>query len=443
VAITCPSCRHSIEVPPDVDPQSVKCANCGARVPGAAEPTSVTTFTPQATAGETPGTRPSASAITALVCSLIFFIPLVTQVLGLAFGVYALTRRSAKDRARGAAWAGIVLSLLIGAGWTLLLVNFSTTLTGGFRGTPYGGYWRGPTGHRETNECIARRTKIQSALEALDPALAAYRRDMGRWPQRLDDLTPTYLRESILDSIDRDRTPTAARLVTFLADLDPAHDSLDKVVAYSVRLDCDDFGEKLNQPQRIVLLLGGQVATRDAATVNRELTDRGHPPTDEQGDAPMALTIDTPAFDHHARVPVRYTGDGDDVSPPLAWSGLPDGTKELALICDDPDAPTPQPWVHWLLYKIPADATGLPENVPGLERLTQPAGALQGKNSWGRIGYGGPAPPRGHGLHHYHFTVYALDAILDAQPGLDKKQLLSAMQEHILGQGEIIGTYQR
>lgn len=157
----------------------------------------------------------------------------------------------------------------------------------------------------------------------------------------------------------------------------------------------------------------------------------------------MGLLIESTAFADGERIPKRFTEDGEDVSPPLTWSGPPAGTKELALICDDPDAPTPQPWVHWVIYKIAAGTGGLPEKVPTPARLSEPPGALQGKNSWGRIGYGGPAPPRGHGTHHYHFKLYALDAPLDVAPGLNKDRLLAAMKGHILAQGELVGTYQR
>jgi hypothetical protein len=143
--------------------------------------------------------------------------------------------------------------------------------------------------------------------------------------------------------------------------------------------------------------------------------------------------------------PPQTPGQGDDVSPALNWSALPDGTKELALICDDPDAPSPQPWVHWVIYKIPPAAGGLREALPRSAQLTQPTGALQGKNSWpsDNIGYRGPLPPPGHGLHHYHFKLFALDAALDLKPGMDKATLLKAMQGHILAQAELIGTYQR
>ena len=156
----------------------------------------------------------------------------------------------------------------------------------------------------------------------------------------------------------------------------------------------------------------------------------------------MNLTVSSAAFAKQETIPQRFTGDGEDISPALAWSGLPDGTKELALICDDPDAPTPQPWVHWVIYKIPADVTGLPEKVPTTDRLSSPAGALQGQNSWGGIGYRGPAPPPGP-VHHYFFKLYALDTQLDAGAGLTKEGLLAAMEGHIVAQGKLVGTYQR
>jgi len=156
----------------------------------------------------------------------------------------------------------------------------------------------------------------------------------------------------------------------------------------------------------------------------------------------MTVTVESQEFSSGQAIPARFTGDGEDVSPRLTWSGVPSGTKELALICDDPDAPTSQPWVHWIIYKIPGDARALPENVAKTERPTEPAGAVQGKNSWGRIGYGGPAPPRG-AAHHYRFRVYALDTALNAKPGLDKQQLLAAMSGHVLAEGELVGVYQR
>jgi hypothetical protein len=159
----------------------------------------------------------------------------------------------------------------------------------------------------------------------------------------------------------------------------------------------------------------------------------------------MSIAIQCGSFKAGAKIPPRHSEDGKDLSPPLSWSGVPEGTKELALIVDDPDAPIAEPWVHWVIYKIPAATTGLVEGIPRQEKLDDPKGALQGKNTWssGNLGYRGPAPPRGHGVHHYHFKLYALDAELDLKPGLDKKALLEAMAGHILAQGELVGTYQR
>lgn len=159
----------------------------------------------------------------------------------------------------------------------------------------------------------------------------------------------------------------------------------------------------------------------------------------------MSMTIESPAFKSTAVVPRKHTGDGADVSPPLAWTGVPTGTVELALICDDPDAPTPQPWVHWVIAKIPASKTSLPEGVPRTGKLDDPPGAVQGVSSWpsDNLGYRGPAPPPGHGTHHYHFKLYALSSALPVSPGLTKAQLLAAMEGHVLAEAELIGTYER
>ena len=162
-----------------------------------------------------------------------------------------------------------------------------------------------------------------------------------------------------------------------------------------------------------------------------------------QGGATMKLTVRSTAFDGGARIPKQQTGEGPDTSPALSWSEAPAGTAELALIMDDPDAPQKEPWVHWVLYKVPKGTTALPEALAKTETLKDPAGALQGKNSFGRIGYNGPMPPPGHGTHHYHFKVYALDQALVLAPGATKAQLLDAMRGHILAEGELIGTYSR
>jgi len=157
----------------------------------------------------------------------------------------------------------------------------------------------------------------------------------------------------------------------------------------------------------------------------------------------MSMTIRSDAFADGRAIPRRSGEDGEDLSPPLTWSDLPAGARELALIVEDPDAPRAEPWVHWVLYKIPADVRTLPEGIPPTPKLDVPPGALQGQNSWGTDGYRGPAPPPGHGTHHYHFRLYALDAPLGAAQGLDKNGLLAAMNGHILAQAETVGTYER
>jgi Raf kinase inhibitor-like YbhB/YbcL family protein len=168
--------------------------------------------------------------------------------------------------------------------------------------------------------------------------------------------------------------------------------------------------------------------------------------TAPKGDKRMTIEITCSAFKEGQSIPKKYTGEGEDISPPLAWKGVPKETKELVLICDDPDAPIEEPWVHWVIYKIPADATGLKEGVPRKPRLTDPPGVLQGKNSWPagqNIGYRGPMPPPGHGTHHYYFKLYALEAKLTVEPGMDKKAILQEIDKHILDKGQLMGTYQR
>jgi len=149
----------------------------------------------------------------------------------------------------------------------------------------------------------------------------------------------------------------------------------------------------------------------------------------------MPITVKSAAFGAGKPIPRKHTGEGEDVSPPLNWSGVPPQAKELALICDDPDAPRPKPWVHWVAYKIPAKATSLAEGSAG--------GALEGPNDFGNQGYGGPMPPPGHGTHHYHFKLYALDTELDLGPGANKEKLLKAVQGHVIAEGELVGTYER
>ncbi len=154
------------------------------------------------------------------------------------------------------------------------------------------------------------------------------------------------------------------------------------------------------------------------------------------------MKLESPAFSHLGEIPARFTCDGGDISPPLAWSDLPAGTKSLALIVDDPDAPDPlapkMTWVHWVLYNLPATASGLPEAV---KTDSLPAGTKQGLNDWKRTGYGGPCPPIGQ--HRYFHKLYALDIVLPDLGQATKAKLEQAMQGHILAKAERVGVYQR
>jgi Raf kinase inhibitor-like YbhB/YbcL family protein len=144
------------------------------------------------------------------------------------------------------------------------------------------------------------------------------------------------------------------------------------------------------------------------------------------------LKLRSPAFENHQAIPPRHSSDGEDVAPPLEWSGVPDGTKSFAVVVHDPDAPLVDGFTHWVAYGIPAGSTGLPEG--GGE-------AVQGTNSFGNQGYNGPAPPPGHGKHHYYFWLYALDDELDLEPGLDRRALLERVEDHVIEQARTIGTY--
>ncbi len=158
----------------------------------------------------------------------------------------------------------------------------------------------------------------------------------------------------------------------------------------------------------------------------------------------MSLTVKSPAFLEGHPIPARHTEDGEDVSPALSWTTPPKGAVEFALIVDDPDAPGEDPWVHWILARIPATRDALPEGFGRSGRPADvPAGLVEGKTSWGTVGYRGPAPPPGHGVHHYHFKLYALDASLDIPPGIAKHDLLEMLSGHVLSRGELVGTYKR
>lgn len=154
----------------------------------------------------------------------------------------------------------------------------------------------------------------------------------------------------------------------------------------------------------------------------------------------MSMRLESPAFRHGDTIPKRYTCDGEDRSPPLRWSGAPAETRSFAILCDDPDAPGGT-WSHWALYDVATDVTSLDEGYP-----TDPAvGATkQAVTDFGRSGYGGPCPPPGHGIHHYHFRVLALKVpTLDLPAGAKFSAVAEATQAHILAKGELMGTYER
>lgn len=152
------------------------------------------------------------------------------------------------------------------------------------------------------------------------------------------------------------------------------------------------------------------------------------------------MELASPAFPPRGEIPRRHTCEGEDLSPPLSWSGVPPGALSLVLVVDDPDAPDPaapkRTWVHWLLYDLPPGAPGLPEGGRPL-----PAGTLEGSNDFGRTRYGGPCPPVGR--HRYFFKLYALDALLPKLHAPTKAQLEKAMKGHVVAEAELVGTYQK
>jgi Raf kinase inhibitor-like YbhB/YbcL family protein len=150
------------------------------------------------------------------------------------------------------------------------------------------------------------------------------------------------------------------------------------------------------------------------------------------------LVVTSSAFKNGGPIPAVYTADGDNMSPPLDWSGAPESTRSFVLICDDPDAPTGL-FVHWIVYNIPPGVNGFDENVPPYDELYD--GIRQGLNDFGRYGYGGPAPPRG--THRYYFKVYALDRMLDLDGRVTRKDLMRAIEDHILARGQVMGKYTR
>jgi Raf kinase inhibitor-like YbhB/YbcL family protein len=163
-----------------------------------------------------------------------------------------------------------------------------------------------------------------------------------------------------------------------------------------------------------------------------------------------AMKLASTSFTTGAPIPSKHSADGEDVSPPLSWSGVPTQTQSFAIVCEDPDAPSPskpaiEPWVHWVIFNIPPSCTSLPANVERRAEVKEAPGARQGQNSWSKdnLGYRGPAPPPGSGKHRYVFKLYALDALLKAPAEVTAKALRKAMSGHILGEAQVHGTFER
>lgn len=155
-----------------------------------------------------------------------------------------------------------------------------------------------------------------------------------------------------------------------------------------------------------------------------------------------SVTVESPAFSNGAEIPDDNSDYGDGRSPELRWSGVPSGTRALALVAEDPDAPQQTPFTHWLLYNLPADVRQLPASIPQESKLPRFDGALQGRSSAGTIGYFGPHPPEDDPAHHYHFELFCLDAPLDVGPGANRDQIAKAMAGHVLAKGELVGVYE-
>lgn len=177
----------------------------------------------------------------------------------------------------------------------------------------------------------------------------------------------------------------------------------------------------------------GSGQSSEKASITPELT------SEEISASPIStLSLTSSAFSSGDGIPRKYSCDGDDLSPPLAWGDVPQNAAGLVLIVDDPDAPAGT-WVHWVLFNIPAETQALLEDVPAEAEL--PDGSTHGANSWKRLGYGGPCPPGG--THRYFFKLYALDAQLSLEAGVTKQDVLDAMEGHVLAQGELMGTFSR
>ena len=186
-----------------------------------------------------------------------------------------------------------------------------------------------------------------------------------------------------------------------------------------------------------IAALSLSILTCSCAKQPKPVSNQTSVPTTNQNQAATNIKVTSTAFKEGEAIPPQYTCDGVNVSPSLEWTPTP-GAKTLAIVCDDPDAPAGT-WTHWLVYNLPGATMGLIENMPAQEKVG--GGGMQGTNDFGKIGYGGPCPPRG--THRYFFKVYALDSELPLKPAATKDQLMKAMEGHVIAQGQLMGTYAR
>jgi len=188
----------------------------------------------------------------------------------------------------------------------------------------------------------------------------------------------------------------------------------------------------------LVLFFGLLLLTSGCSSDSSTSTENLQATVESEEGAVVSFRLFSPAFEHKAKIPAKYTCTADDISPELQWRDTPEGVKSFALIMDDPDAPAGT-WVHWVVFNIPADTSSLPEAIGMKDGLNN--GSQHGKNSGGRAYYSGPCPPSG--VHRYFFKLYALDTTLDLSDGATKPDVLKAIQGHMLGMAELMGTYSR
>ena len=216
--------------------------------------------------------------------------------------------------------------------------------------------------------------------------------------------------------------------------------SKDRGARYRLLLHCSCGGSAMRKILRMIQ----RTLWRPVLCVGLLVGLVGQQPVDAQPPN-HEIRVESPSMQSGETMPRDFTPDGRNLSPPITWSDVPEETREIAVVCSDFGAGNPPPWVHWIIYGIPATASGLPEGLPILAEPAMPtalAGAIQGLNGWRRPYYRGPAPPIGT-PHIYHFIVYALDEALGLGPGLDREDLLRAMDGHVIGQGDIVPIYER